>query len=177
MTERPVSIMDAMTALYSRRSIRLYTPKQVPSNVVSDILRAAMCAPSAGNERPWHFLVLTNRMLLDEIPKIHPYAAMLKQANTAILVCGDSTLEKYKGYWPLDCAAATQNLLIAAHAKGLGAVWCGVYPSDDRVVNLKKLLNLPENIVPFSLIPLGFPDEVKEALERFDNSRVHENHW
>jgi len=169
--------MDAMTALYSRRSIRLYTPKQVPSNVVSDILRAAMCAPSAGNERPWHFLVLTNRMLLDEIPKIHPYAAMLKQANTAILVCGDSTLEKYKGYWPLDCAAATQNLLIAAHAKGLGAVWCGVYPSDDRVVNLKKLLNLPENIVPFSLIPLGFPDEVKEALERFDNSRVHENHW
>jgi len=169
--------MDAMTALYSRRSIRLYTPKQVPSNVESDILRAAMCAPSAGNERPWHFLVLTNRMLLDEIPKIHPYAAMLKQANTAILVCGDSTLEKYKGYWPLDCAAATQNLLIAAHAKGLGAVWCGVYPSDDRVVNLKKLLNLPENIVPFSLIPLGFPDEVKEALERFDNSRVHENHW
>ena len=109
--------------------------------------------------------------------KFHPYSAMLKQANTAILVCGDSTLEKHKGYWLLDCAAATQNLLIAAHAKGLGAVWCGVYPSEDRVVNLKKLLNLPENIVPFSLIPLGFPDEVKEAGERFDNSRVHENHW
>ena len=169
--------MDAMTALYSRRSIRLYTPKQIPSNIVLDILRAAMCAPSAGNERPWHFIILKERAMLDAIPKFQPFAAMLKQANTAILVCGDSTLEKYKGYWPLDCAAATQNLLIAAHAKGLGAVWCGVYPSEDRVMNLKKLLNLPENIVPFSLIPLGFPDEAKQATERFDNSRVHENHW
>jgi nitroreductase len=169
--------MDAMTALYSRRSIRLYTPKQIPSNVVLDILRAAMCAPSAGNERPWHFIILKERSILDEIPTIHPFAAMIKQAGTAVLVCGDTTLEKYKGYWPLDCAAATQNLLIAAHAKGLGAVWCGVYPSEDRVMNLKKLLNLPAHIVPFSLIPLGFPAEVKQATERFDNSRVHENRW
>jgi len=169
--------MDAMTTLYSRRSIRLYNAKSVPGNVVQDILRAAMCAPSAGNERPWHFIVLTDRALLDEIPKIHPFAAMLKQAQTAILVCGDVALEKYKGYWALDCAAASQNILLAAHAKGLGAVWCGVYPTEDRVMNLKKLLNLPEHIVPFSLIPLGFPAEVKEPVERFDGSRVHDNRW
>jgi nitroreductase len=177
MIERQVFTMDAMTALYSRRSIRLYTPKPVPFPLVQDMLRAAMCAPSAGNERPWHFIVSNERAILDEIPKIHPFAAMLKQANTAIVVCGDTTLEKYKGYWPLDCAAATQNLLIAAHAKGFGAVWCGVYPSEDRVVNLKKLLSVPEHIVPFSLIPIGFPNEVKQAVERFDSSRVHENHW
>jgi nitroreductase len=169
--------MDAMTALYSRRSIRLYTSKQIPSNLVQDILRAAMCAPSAGNERPWHFIVLTDRTLLDEIPKFHPYAAMVKHANTAILVCGDVALEKYKGYWSLDCAAATQNILLAAHAKGFGAVWCGVYPSEDRVINFKKLFNLPESIIPFSLIPLGFPDERKQTVERFDASRIHENRW
>jgi nitroreductase len=169
--------MDAMTALYTRKSIRLYTSKQVPQDMVKEILSAAMSAPSAGNERPWHFMVLTNRAVLDEIPKIHPYAAMIKQANLAILVCGDVSLEKYKGYWPLDCSAATQNILIAAHAKGLGAVWCGVYPSEDRVLNLKKMFSLPENIVPFSLIPIGFPGEEKKAGDRFDSSRVHENSW
>jgi hypothetical protein len=93
------------------------------------------------------------------------------------LVCGDITLEKHKGYWTLDCAAATENMLLAAHAKGLGAVWCGVYPTEDRVANLKRLLNLPENIVPFSLVPLGFPAEEKQAPDRFDGSRVHENRW
>jgi nitroreductase len=175
--ERQVVIMDAMTALYSRRSIRLYAPKLVPSNVVQDILRAAMCAPSAGNERPWHFIVLTDRLILDEIPKIHPFAAMVKQAQTAVVICGDVMLEKYKGYWVLDCSAATQNLLIAAHAKGLGAVWCGVYPSEERVMNFKKLFGLPEHIVPFSLVPLGFPAEEKPAVERFDVSRIHENRW
>jgi nitroreductase len=102
---------------------------------------------------------------------------MLKHAQSAILVCGDVTLEKHKGCWTLDCAAATENMLLAAHAKGLGAVWCGVYPTEDRMVNLKRLLNLPEHIVPFSLIPLGFPAEEKQAPDRFDDSRVHQNRW
>ncbi len=169
--------MDVMTAIFSRRSIRLYTPKPVSREMVTGILRAAMCGPSAGNERPWHFIVLTERHILDEIPKFHPYAAMLKHAHVAVLVCGDTTLEKQKGYWPLDCAVATQNMLLAAHAKGLGAAWCGVYPTEDRVENFKKLLGLPEHIVPFSLVPLGFPAETKQSEERFDPSRVHENHW
>jgi nitroreductase len=136
-----------------------------------------MSAPSAGNERPWHFIILTDRAILDAIPKFHPYSAMLKHAQSAILVCGDVTLEKHKGCWTLDCAAATENMLLAAHAKGLGAVWCGVYPTEDRMVNLKRLLNLPEHIVPFSLIPLGFPAEEKQAPDRFDDSRVHQNRW
>jgi len=170
-------IMDAMTALYSRRSIRQYTSKHIPDSLMQDILRAAMCAPSAGNERPWHFIVLTERAMLDEIPRFHPYAAMIKQAHTAVLVCGDVSLEKHKGSWVLDCAAATQNLLLAAHAKGLGAVWCGVYPTDDRMLHFRKLLSLPEHILAFSLVPLGFPNEVKEAVERFDASRIHTNRW
>lgn len=169
--------MDALTALYSRRSIRLYTSKPVAAETVNEILKAAMSAPSAGNERPWHFIVLTERSIMNEIPKFHPYSAMLKHASTAILVCADVSLEKRKGYWVLDCSAATENMLVAAHAKGLGAVWCGVYPSEDRVLNFKKLLRLPEQVVPFSLVPLGFPAETKYAEDRFDGSRVHHNAW
>lgn len=169
--------MDAMDAIFSRRSIRQYAPKKVPMEVVEELLKAAMSAPSAGNEQPWHFVVITERAVLDEIPKFHPYAAMLKQARAAILVCGDPTLEKHKGYWVLDCAAATENLLLAITARGLGAVWTGVYPTEDRVENLRKLLNLPQNIVPFSLIPLGYPAEEKPRTDRYDKSRVHHNGW
>jgi len=169
--------MDALTALCSRRSIRLYTGKQVAKDTVRELLAAAMSAPSAGNERPWHFIVLTDRSLLDRVPQFHPYAAMLRQASVAVLVCGDRSLEKHRGCWVLDCAAATENLLVAAHAKGLGAVWCGVYPTEDRVENFRKLLGLPEAIVPFSLVPLGFPAETRPAGDRFDAERVHENGW
>ena len=169
--------MNVLDAIFSRRSIRVYTPKPVPHDVVTDIVRAAMYAPSAGNERPWHFIIITDRALLDEIPKFHPYAAMLKHASTAVLVCGDTALEKHKGYWALDCAAATQTLLLAAHAKGLGAVWCGVYPTEDRVEHFRALLKLPDHIIPFSLVPLGFPAEEKAPTERFDATRVHDNRW
>jgi len=169
--------MDALEAIFSRRSIRLYTSKPLSRDVINELLKAAMSAPSAGNERPWHFILMTERALLDEIPKFHPYAGMLKQAPAAILVCGDRSLEKHPGCWVLDCAAATMSLLLAAHAKGLGSVWCGVYPTEDRVENFKKLLRLPEHIVPFSLLPLGFPDERKQAPDRFDGSRVHDNRW
>jgi len=169
--------MDAMTALCSRRSIRLYTNKTVAQETVRELLRAAMSAPSAGNERPWHFIVLTDRSILDSIPRFHPYSAMLRQASVAILVCGDVSLEKHRGHWVLDCAAATENILVAAHAKGLGAVWCGVYPTEDRVANFRGLLGLPEQIVPFSLVPLGFPAEAKHAGDRYDAARVHENRW
>jgi nitroreductase len=169
--------MDALTALCSRRSIRLYTGKPVAQELVRELLNAAMSAPSAGNERPWHFIVLTDRLILDSIPRFHPYAAMLKHASVAILVCGDVSLERHKGYWVLDCAAATENILVAAHAKGLGAVWCGVYPTEDRVAGFRSLLGLPEQIVPFSLVPLGFPAEIKHAGDRYEADRVHENRW
>jgi nitroreductase len=169
--------MDTMTAILTRRSIRRYKAKPIAQEVITDLLKAAMSAPSAGNERPWHFIVLTDRSLLDEIPKFHPYSAMLRQASVAILVCGDPSLEKHAGYWVLDCSTAAENLLLAAHAKGLGAVWCGVYPTADRVENMKKLLGLPAPVIPFALIPLGFPDEFKEGEDRFDPSRVHQNGW
>jgi len=169
--------MDAMKAILSRRSIRSYTDKPVSDAVVRELLEAAMSAPSAGNEQPWHFIVITDRAILDEIPKIHPYAGMLAQAPVAIMVCGDQRLEKYAGYWVQDCAAATENLLLAAHAKGLGAVWLGVYPTEDRVKGLRKLMGVPDDVVPFSIISVGYPAEEKPPADRYDDARVHHDRW
>jgi nitroreductase len=169
--------MDAMDAILSRRSIRKYTKQPVSDETIKELLEAAMSAPSAGNEQPWHFVVINEREILDEIPKFHPYSRMLGHAPVAILVCGDKQLEKYEGYWVQDCSAATQNILLAVQAKGLGAVWLGVYPIEDRVVGLRRLLNIPEHVTPFSLISIGYPAEQKPRSDRYDASRAHHNRW
>ncbi len=102
---------------------------------------------------------------------------MLPEVPMAILVCGDTGLEKYKGFWVQDCSAATQNILLAAQAKGLGAVWLGVYPEEERVKGLRKLLGLPEEVVPFSIIPIGYPDEKKPPANRFNSNKIRYNRW
>lgn len=169
--------MDAMDAILTRRSIRKYTEAAVPGDLIEEILEAAMAAPSAGNEQPWHFVVINDRELLDAIPKFHPHSKMLKQAAAAVAVCGDMTLEKHKGYWVQDCSAATQNLLLAAHALGLGAVWLGVFPREERVAGLKKLLGLPEEVVPLALVSIGYPAEKKGRADRFKEERIRYNGW
>jgi len=169
--------MDAMNAILSRRSIRRYTEQPVSDETIKELLEAAMSAPSAGNEQPWHFLVIRERQILNEIPKYHQYSHMLKDAPVAIMVCGDKRLQKYEGYWVQDCSAATENILIAAQAKGLGAVWLGVFPIEDRVIALRKLLNIPEEVIPFSLISIGYPAEEKPRSDRYDTSRIHQNMW
>ena len=169
--------MDAMEAILTRRSIRQYTDQSVADEVVTDLLKAAMAAPSAGNQQAWQFVVINEREILDEIPTIHPYSRMVKQAPLAILVCGDVALETNKGYWVQDCSAATQNLLLAAHANGLGAVWLGVYPMEQRVVDFRKLLGLPGHVVPLALVSIGYPAEEKSPANRFDPAKVHYNGW
>jgi nitroreductase len=169
--------MEALEAILSRRSIRRYTAGAISEKTVTELLAAAMSAPSAGNQQPWQFVVVRDRQLIDQIPDIHPYATMLREAALAILVCGDLDLEKHAGYWVQDCSAATQNLLLAAHASGLGAVWCGVHPREDRVVGLRKLLGLPEHIVPMALISIGQPAESKPPSHRYDPARVHYDGW
>lgn len=169
--------MDALQAILTRRSIRKYRKDPVPQDLVRGVIEAAMFAPSAGNEQPWHFIVIDDRRLLDEIPSFHPHSLMLREANVAVLICGDLDLERHAGYWTQDCAAATQNLLLAAHAKGLGGVWLGVYPREERVRGLRDLLQIPEKVVPFSLIPLGYPAEEKPRPHRFNPARIHRNRW
>jgi len=166
-------------AILARQSIRKYTDQPITDEQIHTLLAAGMSAPSAHNEAPWYFLVLNERMLLNEIPKVHPHAQMLKWAQTAILVCADLNLEKDKGsgYWIQDCAAATENILIAAHAMGLGACWVGIHPRPERKEALQKVCHLPENVVAFSMVALGVPDEVKVPSDRFNPERVCYNRW
>lgn len=170
--------MDAMEALFSRRSIRKYSAGPVTEGVLGEVLEAAMSAPSAGNQQPWHFIIINDRKILDQVPSFHPHSLMLREAPVAILVCGDLNLEKHVGYWVQDCAAATENLLLAAHAKGLGAVWLGIFPREERVAGLRKLLGMPDHVIPFSLIPVGIPAESKPPRpDRYNSKKIHHNRW
>jgi len=169
--------MEAIEAILSRRSIRKYTDQSIPEQVLTELIKTAMNAPSAGNQQPWQFIVLDDKKILKEITNFHPYAQALKNAPAAIVVCGDLNLEHFKGYWLQDCSAATMNILTTAHAKGLGAVWLGIYPETERITGLKKLLTLPEQIIPLAVVSLGYPAEKKEPAARYQESRIHYNGW
>jgi nitroreductase len=169
--------MDTMDVILSRRSIRNYTDATVSEEIVDGLLKAGMSAPSAHNQQPWHFVVVDEHGLLDRIPEFHPYSDMLRQAPLAIIVCGDQASDRGEGFWIQDCAAATQNILLAAHAGGLGAVWLGVYPVERLVRGIRELLKLPEDIVPLSIISIGYPAEEKPPANRYRQSRIHHNQW
>ena len=170
--------MDTIDAIFTRRSIRRYLDRDVEPEKINTLLKAAMCAPSAMNEQPWRFLVLNDRTLFPGILKVHPYASMLKTAPLAILVCGDLGIEKVPGNWVLDCSCATQNILLAAHSIGLGAVFTGVYPEKERMKAFTELFSLPEKVLPFALIAVGYPDgEPPKQQERFKPERVSLNSW
>ena len=169
--------MDAIEAIMTRRSVRKYQPKPVPEELVQKLLAAAMQAPSARNGQPWHFIVLDDRRLLDRIPEFHPYAEMVRQAPLGVLVCGDVRLEGSPNYWPVDCSAAAENLLLAAHALGLGAVWTGVYPRRERMDGFRQLLQLPDPVMPHAFIPIGWPAQQPPPENRFRPDRIHRNGW
>ena len=169
--------MDTLEAIRTRRSIRAYTPQPVPEELIEKLLRAAMQAPSAGNQQPWQFVVVTERARLDALTKVLPYGQMLLQAPLAVAVCGDLSHETSKGYWVQDCSAATQNLLLAVHGLGLGAVWIGTYPRDDRVRAVQAQLGLPETVIPLCVVAIGYPAEKKVPVERYDQGRVHRERW
>jgi len=168
--------MDAMEAILSRRSIRRYTSQKVSDHLIKELLEAAMNAPSAGDERPWHFIVINDRNILEEVTRFHPYSGMLRKAQVAILVCVDLDLGN-EGFLVQDGSAATENLLIAAHTKGLGAVWLGIYPLKERMTGMVKLLDLPERILPLSLISIGYPAEEIPGENRYHPAKVHTNRW
>ena len=166
-----------MESILGRRSIRKYTDKTVSKNDIEDLLKAAMAAPSAGNEQPWEFIIVRNKKDLEAIARISPYAKMLPDAPAAIIVCADIKKEQFKGFWKQDCSAAVENILIAAHHKGLGSVWLGVYPIEERVEGIRIIFDLPENIIPFAVLPIGHPAEKKEPSNRYDVSRIHWDKW
>jgi nitroreductase len=171
--------MDILEAIHTRRSIRKYTDQPVADELIDQILTAGMMAPSARNEQAWQFVVVRRPETLQALSQVSPYAGMVRHAQAAIVVCGDRQKETVASldYWALDCSAATQNMLLAAHALGLGCVWVAVYPREERIAALRQVLPLPDHIVPLCLLPLGYPAETRGPVERFDKTRIHAEQW
>ncbi len=159
-------------AILKRRSIRKYRSEPVDDDLIRQVLLAGMAAPSAVGTEPWVFVVIRDPAMLARVPEAHPYARMVPEAAFAILVCHDERIEKGADWYVQDCAAASENLLVAASALGLGAVWLGVYPRQPRVDGLRELLGLESHLMPFSLIPMGWPGEAKPAKRSFKDEKV-----
>lgn len=167
-----------MQEIFNRRSIRKYENKPVEDEKVQKLLRAAMYAPSAGNERPWHFVLVKKRETLNKIPDFHPYTNMLMEAPLAIVVCGDTSNLKYDGaFWVQDVSASIQNILLEAQHLGLGTCWCGVYPREALIKGVSELLDLPQHIIPVGIVAVGYPAEERKVNERYNEDRVHYEKW
>jgi nitroreductase len=169
--------MDLMNKILTRRSVRKYTEQDISEETIKELLKAAMQAPSAHNKQPWHFIVIRSKDTMNKIMEFHEYSKMLKGSPVVIAVCADVAHYDFIPYWPQDCAAATENILLAAHSLGLGGTWMGVYPAEDYPEEVAEILSIPEGIVPFNLIALGYPAEERIPTSRFDETRIHFEQW
>lgn len=166
---------ERLMPIFLRRSVREYLDKQVDEKDLVALLEAGMSAPSARNLKPWHFIVITSSEILRQMAEVHPYGKMLNHAPLAIAVCGDKGVSP--SFWVQDCAAAAENILIAAAMLGLGAVWLGVHPREERETLLKEMLEVPENYGLLCVISVGVPKVKPEPRTQFDPSRVHRDRW
>lgn len=169
--------MDLFQAIHGRRSIRSYTEEKVSKEDLKKILSAGMSAPSAMNCQTWRFVVLEGEEARKKAASINEYAFMAEKAPLAILVCGDEEAEKIPGYWSTDCSACIQNMLLAAHALGLGGVWTGVYPDETRMKDYAEAFNLPKNLKPHSLVVIGHPKKTKEPKDDYDEEKIRYESW
>lgn len=163
------------TNILTRTSMRKYQDKKIDEPTIEKLLRAGMAAPTAGNKQPWHFVVCTDKEVLADVAAANPNGGMVAQAPLAIVVCGDKD-KAFGGeaaeMWVQDCSAATENILLAAHGFGLGAVWTGIYPLKDRMSRLSEVLELPETIVPLSVVAIGYPAEMPAVKQKFSEDNV-----
>lgn len=174
--EDNVAYMNIM----SRTSIRNFTDQPVAEELQMALLRAGMAAPSGVNKQPWEFVLIDDKDLLKNLAESLPYAKMTAQAPVAIAVCGNSDrflADEDATLWVQDLSAASENILLAAHAFGLGGVWTCLYPHADRMETATDILRLPENIVPFCLIPVGYPAKEHAPIDKWHENRVHRNRY
>jgi nitroreductase len=170
--------MELYEGLLTRRSIRKYTGEVIEKDKILALIRAGMYAPSANNKRPWHFIIIDDREIMKRIMEAHPYASMLSEASHAIAVCGDDSLQNGVDYYKFDCSNASQNILLAAHSMGLGAVWLAVEPRAERIAAIVRILGLPPGIHPVSLISVGVPVSIPSNIpDRFEESKIRMNRW
>ncbi len=171
------NIKNTIDTIYDRRSIRKYLDKSVNPDLVQEILRAAMFAPSGCNKQPWHFVVFDDKDKILQIKDMHPYASALSTAPVCIMVCGDTQKEMAEGFYQVDCSAAIENMLLAANALGLDTCWMGIYPWKDVMENFSKTFALPNNVKPFALISLGYAAMKVERPKRNNENLIHYNKW
>lgn len=165
---------DALETIFSRKSVRKYLPKPVEKEKQELLLKAGMAAPSGKDVRPWELIVIDDRETLEAMAEVLPYAKMLKEAPLAIVVCADTTKSSY---WYVDCSAVAQNILLAAEALGLGAVWTATYPYAERMDVVKKYTAIPDQINSLCVIPVGYPAMLHSPKDKWDPSKVHTNKW
>lgn len=165
---------EVILNIHKRRSIRNFNNKPISQNDINIILSAGMTSPSAMNKQPWRFIIITDDKIKQEIIKISQYAKMALQSPLSILVCGD-TEASFLEYWKIDCSACIQNMLLASCSLNIGSVWTGI--NDDMQEEYKKLFNLPNNIIPHSLIVFGYSNIPFENRDYFDESKIHNNKW
>lgn len=178
--QEPIAVtcnVDVLTAIKTRQSIRAFTSEPVSDEVLTTILRSGLYAPTAKNKRPYHFVVVTNRSLLVELSQHNSNASMLESSPYAVVICGDKNIEGRKEFLIADCAAATQNMLLAIHGLGLGGVWCGVASNTGWQKLLIDQLALPLKVEPIAVIAFGWPDERRQLNARWEPQKVHYNQW
>ena len=166
----------ALETIMTRSSVRSYSNEIVNEELIEKMLRAGMAAPTAGNRQPWEFYVVQDTSIIKQMNKVSKYVAPMNEvAQLAIIVCGvpSKSFPEEPSYWIQDVSAATENILLAAHALDLGAVWCGVYPGEDRVATLRTMLNIPDELIPFNIITIGHPDTEPNIKDKWKPERVH----
>ena len=169
--------MDILEAIFTRRSIRKFTGEPISDQDMEMVIRAGFQAPSAHNYQPWEFIILRDKSNMERIAKVHTYAKMLPNAEAGIIVCGDMNKQTMTGFLIEDCSAAIQNILLAAHGIGLGAVWCGLYPVTHLTHEVAKVCSLPEHIVPVGLVVIGHKGEERKKEDRFNSAKLHYEVW
>jgi nitroreductase len=176
---RKNQIDEQLRFIFERRSIHVYSPGEISEATVDKLLAAAMAAPSAAAKYPWRFVVIRDRQTRSHMAAVLPHGQMLASAALGIAVCGDleSAHDRQLSYLLQDCAAAIENLLLAAHILGLGACWLGVHPRSERIKGIGKILSLPTSVIPVACISIGHPGESKEPRATFDRTCVHFEKW
>ncbi|MBR6017056.1 MAG: nitroreductase family protein [Paludibacteraceae bacterium] len=180
-TQQPqVMENQAINNILTRVSVREFTGEKISEAQIDTLLRAAMAAPSALNKQPWAFIVVTDDNVIAKLGEALPYSRCSNHPAVAFIPCGDlsKAIEgEMANFWINDVSAATENLLLAAHAMGLGAVWTGLHPDRTRVKMVQDLMGLPEHIIPLCVVPVGVPAEQPEIKDKYQPENIHYNAW
>lgn len=170
---------DALTTIMTRSSVRAFRPGEIEPELWDKLLRAAMAAPSAVNCQPWEFIAIRDRKTLDALAAALPYAKMASDSGGALVACAipEKAFQGKSEFAVIDASLACENFLLAAAALGLGAVWTALYPEPDREASARRVLGIPESVIPLAFIPIGYPAESPAVKDKYRTSSVHWDRW